>query len=405
MSWSFKLIIFGTAALALLVSGLATGQVFSNAQKTQALDQAWSFARDNFYDEQMHGVDWTAVHDEFATRLAGVRDSDGMRALMRDMLARLHNSHTGLITRDELARIRTVLPFAWEKTGDRVFVSYVFRLKNELNVPVQFGDEVLSVDGQPASQLWQVGVTHLDDIRTNPYTGMPGSVADVRLRRHGRTQEVHLARVHRSNDVQQWEHRALPGGGFYLRLLTLGKGTISDTELPHLLRRASASNYVVVDLRHCVGGDSFLPDRLAGFLLGPDIVLGRIAARGTSEEPTADRSVDVGLHYARGVAVLIDRNSESQPEAFAAALKEYGRARLFGGNTRGAWSGWSKSTGISGIGMIAVPYARSISPKGNDYEGVGVGPDLRVAFTGEDFARKRDPVIDAATESYRSQTR
>jgi C-terminal processing protease CtpA/Prc len=137
------------------------------------LNQAWSFARDNFYDARMHGVDWNAVHAEFAKRLAGVGDADGMRSLLRDMLARLHNSHTGVITRDELARIHTVLPFAWEGAGDRVFVSYVFRLRNGANAPIQFGDEILSIDGQPAARMRQVGVTHLDDIATNPYTGAP----------------------------------------------------------------------------------------------------------------------------------------------------------------------------------------------------------------------------------------
>lgn len=177
---------------------------------------------------------------------------------------------------------------------------------------------------------------------------------------------------------------------------------MTDSELSNLLRQASTSNYAVFDLRHCVGGDSYLDGRLSGFLLGPNVLLERVAARGAIHQ-TTQRSVDVGLRYRGNVALLVDRNSESEPEAFAAALKEYGRARLFGDNTRGAWSGWSKSTGLPGIGMIAVPYARSISPKGNEYERVGVSQDVRVAFTPKHFARKVDPVLEAAVNFEISQ--
>jgi len=75
--------------------------------------------------------------------------------------------------------------------------------------------------------------------------------------------------------------------------------------------------------------------------------------------------------------------SLSQAEIFAAICKEYRCARLFGERTAGAFNGGTMSVKLPGdFALFAVPFMRSVSPGGADYEGRGVIPDVPVEPTG-----------------------
>ena len=44
-------------------------------EKLEAFHQAWSYLRDQFFDEKMNGVDWNAVRAVYEPRVAGTRNS------------------------------------------------------------------------------------------------------------------------------------------------------------------------------------------------------------------------------------------------------------------------------------------------------------------------------------------
>jgi Tol biopolymer transport system component len=64
-------------------------------EKMEVFEQAWRLQRDNFYDEKFHGVNWQAVHDAYAPRIAGSRTTDEMRRLLNLMVGELNASHSG----------------------------------------------------------------------------------------------------------------------------------------------------------------------------------------------------------------------------------------------------------------------------------------------------------------------
>ncbi len=63
--------------------------------KMEIFEEAWRVQRDNFYDEKMHGVNWPAVHDTYAPRIAGARNADELRRLLNLMVGELNASHSG----------------------------------------------------------------------------------------------------------------------------------------------------------------------------------------------------------------------------------------------------------------------------------------------------------------------
>jgi hypothetical protein len=52
----------------------------------EAFHQAWSYLRDQFFEEKMNGVDWRAVRTIYQPRVAGARTPDEMRRIVSMML-------------------------------------------------------------------------------------------------------------------------------------------------------------------------------------------------------------------------------------------------------------------------------------------------------------------------------
>jgi carboxyl-terminal processing protease len=93
------------AAVAVCGSALAAaaaGQGASPAPERAALnlesfDFAWQKIADTFWEEEMGGVDWRAVGDELRPRARDAADARELRNVIQEMLARLGQSHFGVL--------------------------------------------------------------------------------------------------------------------------------------------------------------------------------------------------------------------------------------------------------------------------------------------------------------------
>src|SRR5439155_9660031 len=65
-------------------------------EMTAVFEQAWSILRDNFFDSRMNGVDWNAVRAQYEPLIAGARNADEARRIMRLMVGELNASHSGI---------------------------------------------------------------------------------------------------------------------------------------------------------------------------------------------------------------------------------------------------------------------------------------------------------------------
>ncbi|RXZ82022.1 hypothetical protein EBB07_11860 [Paenibacillaceae bacterium] len=101
--------------------------------------------------------------------------------------------------------------------------------------------------------------------------------------------------------------------------------------------------------------------------------------------------------YEGQIILLADRYTGSAAEDFMMAFKDNSRATIVGERTWG-------STGMPifrhfgddihiGIGSI-----RAYMPNGDAFEGVGIAPDVEVAYTRDDLYNKRDAVLESAIE-------
>jgi len=89
---------FRTLCLALVVSWALCAQPEA-ARRQLALDsfeKVWTTIRDTHWEKNPAGLDWQAIHDEFRPRVAKAANMEEARAAIREMLARLHQTHFAL---------------------------------------------------------------------------------------------------------------------------------------------------------------------------------------------------------------------------------------------------------------------------------------------------------------------
>lgn len=365
------------------------------AEQSRAIvEAAWQDIHDKFYDPKFRGVDWDAVHAQYVQRAAAVHDQEQADALVREMIGLLHNSHSGVMTHAELDWMKNVLPFFFERVNGRTFVSYVLETRGDgTGAGVQFGDEIVSVDGQPAALLKRIAVSWLTPVLSDPYYGAAGSTATLGLRRNGRALTVKVKRAPWESVEPLFAEQYGPVG--YLRLLTLTAATVPPEALRQAMDKVDGSKGIILDLRGCVGGDAPDADGLGGMLLGAGVKLvTRMTRTGTA---TVESTVDFGPVYKGRVVVLVDGMTASEPEMLTAALKEYGRVTVVGERTRGAFNGFTEGVPLPDhAGILVVPIDRGISPQGKEYEGIGVTPDVAVENSIRDYREGRDRAMETA---------
>ena len=95
--------------------------------------------------------------------------------------------------------------------------------------------------------------------------------------------------------------------------------------------------------------------------------------------------------------MLVDRDSASGAEIFAAALQEAEIATLVGSKTAGN-VGVATQITLPDDSVLQVTEQRFVSPSGAQLDGVGVTPEVQVDLTDEDLQNDRDPQLGKALE-------
>ena len=387
--------------LAGFIGSVLSAQVDDGALFGQIFEAVWSAVRDQFYDPNTRGLDWVEIKSKFAPRVSACTSRQQLLTLLRDMLGRLHNSHIFLYSREEWDSRENILPFNFDRVGDRVFIRELLQPKTtDHSTQFRFGDEILSVDKLPPESLQPHSLATLQEVKGNPNFGPAASIAEVSIRRSGKTFTFRTRRVTRKRDLQNAVIAEPLDGIKMLRMLTLDSALLPEQQLRELWSRVQPSRGIVIDLRNCVGGDPKVSNFIAGGLLGEHKRLFTEIPRPGAQQPETTGYSDSGVELYRGkVVILANTNTESQPEVLAAICKEYGCAQLIGERTAGAFNGWTIAIPLPDhFARFALPYTRGVSPKGISYEARGIAPDDVISGTVEDYASGRDRVLKRAIQ-------
>ena len=230
--------------------------------KPEAFNQAWTYLRDQFFDEKMNGVDWNAVRTVYEPRVAGTRTPDEMRRVISLMLGELNASHMGISappqgTQTTLGRLVVDFDRVEYEQNRRLRVSDVLPLGPAAVAGLKAGDHILQVEGKSTAP--PVNVDQLLDhtmgkrITLSVASSPGGPARDVVVKPVDQQTERGLR-------YRQWvelkrEYVAKASGGKlgYVHMFDMSAGSLSQLHLD-----LDADNHskqgVVVDVRNNNGG-------------------------------------------------------------------------------------------------------------------------------------------------------
>lgn len=385
-----------------------------------SFEYVWSTIRDKHWQVKPAGLDWQAVHDELRPAMEKAGSMQAARAVLNDMIGRLHETHFAIIPADLYSTLEGSHARGESTTGLDVRIVGSAALVTS----VEPGSSAAREGVKPGWQILQVGGADLDPvIRKLDETYARSSLRELVLR------EAVLSRLE-GNPAQPASVQFLDGGNQKVaKTLAHGKpkgeltqfgylypmhvwidsskiGNIGyvkfnifldPTRVMNLFGEAVQSSKqcdgFVIDLRGNPGGIGAMAMGMAGWFIDrPDQRLGTLFMRNT----TLKFVVNPRLRTFSGpLAILVDGASASTSEILAEGLKDLGRARIFGSHTAAAALPSVFEMLPNGDGF-QYAIANYISEGGKPLEGLGVTPDVETPLTRQALLDGRDPALDAA---------
>lgn len=428
------------AALFLAACATTPAPASSNAMPIDSalavatFDSAWSTINRTYYDSTFRGIDWPGVRSELRPRAAASRTVGELRATIRSMLARMGESHFGLIPA-EIAKA----------TGDTD--------EDESDADAVAGDvgiEVRIVEGAPV--VWRIdsgGPAYAAGVRTGWIIGavdgfsvapavtaamaLPDPrdrneafrLAGARLRQRldgdsgatvsaafidgvGRSIQLEITRRREPGEIARFGN--LPPLNVMLTRsrIPAASGCVGyinfniwltpiSAAFDSTMQELSDCRGIVLDLRGNPGGIAGLSMGIAGYFVDSIVPLGMLKTRRNELRlVTNPRRVSLSGRvvrvYDRPLAILVDRESVSTSEIFAAGMQYLGRARVFGDTTSGqALPALMKR--LPNDDVLMHVFSDYTLPDGTRLEVRGVIPDQLRPLTRADLLAGRDAVL------------
>lgn len=196
-----------------------------------------------------------------------------------------------------------------------------------------------------------------------------------------------------STQAEMFSSRKLNATTGYVQILALNGKTQQQTADALADFQKSGIRNLVLDLRHSAGGSLEVARDTAGLLLGDTrfaVVKERDANRKLVERPLAIKGATVRFKPA-ALHVLVDGGTAGASELLAAALRDQAGAKLIGSTTFGDGAEHELEILENGAGL-SLTRAHILTPKGVDFDGKGLKPDV---------TPQGDP-LDAATKALSS---
>ena len=390
----------------------------------------WKTVNDHHFDPTFGGLDWRAVRDELRPRVESAKDVPEARAVMRDMISRLHKSHFAIFPADVYKNINSP-----SKQGDlggsigieeriidgAAIVTAVAPGGPAERAGVRPGWEIRAIDGEEIPPLFPpIEREFKDSSRKEFYlvltarsrlSGAIGDTVNV-LFMDGLNRPVEKAMV-----LEEPKGKRIVFGNFPAMHLTFKSDTLPDgvgyftfssffdplTLMPAfdsaMLAFMEAPGFII-DVRGNPGGIGGIGMGMAGwFVEGKNIDMGTTRTRSNTLKLAINPRARV---YGGPVAILVDGMSGSSSEIFAGGLQGLPRIRIFGSRTMGATLPSLAQRLPNGDGF-QYAFASYVSRGGVELEGEGVKPDVEVRPIREALLEGRDAVLEAAVDWIRDQ--
>lgn len=393
------------SAKAVDLSGLKT-MLDPKAEWRQIFWESWRMERDFYYDENMRGLDWKALGDQYGGLIEGASCRQDLTFVVGELISELGTSHTyvyGGAGHREAERVSVGVlgaDFELDPSSNRYRIQKIYRVPEwtrgiepplaRAGVDVHEGDYLLAVNGVPVSGNHDVyaalqGLAGAQvELEVGPNASGTGSrvVRTEALRSDSRLR--YLDWVEHNRKVVD----RLSGG-------TVGYIHLPDTYLgsaevfPAQYYGQTQKKGLVIDGRFNGGG------------LDPYNLLERLARKPLSywTRRNSHDQVTPWMLTRAHMVMITDRHAGSGGDELPMEFRELGLGPIVGTRTWGGLVGVSMFIRMVDGGMLTCPDYRIYTPDGKwIVENEGVQPDVEVWLDPVRMAAGHDDQLEKAVE-------
>lgn len=348
----------------------------------QIFTDAWRMERDYFYDKNMHGVDWDAMHAKYLPLVDRVTTRNELSDLIGRFvgeLSALHTSVRGGDTRSDDKNIPVANLgglFTRDEAAGGYRIDYIYRVdpdypdeKSPLDDPyldVKEGDIITSINGRSALSSNDIGELIRNQVGKQVRVALKRgtSVRDIIVTPIGNTLNLRYRDWEYGNRkyVDQQSNNTIG----YLHLRAMGSNDINQfyREFYPVFNRQG----LIIDVRYNWGGniDSFILEKL--------LRKAWMYWKGRSGEPYWNMPYSFRGH----MAILVNENTYSDGEAFADGFKKLDMGTAIGMRTWGGEIWLNSANRLSDGGLARAPMFGVYANGEWLIEGRGFEPDIVV---------------------------
>lgn len=372
--------------------------------RKKTFEKAWKMVNKNFYDKNFNGVDWKAVKKQYAPLIEAAASDAEFYDLMKRMMRELKVSHMDLITPPDTARLRerpAVTGIALRRLDGKLVFTRIVKNSPADVAGLKPGYALSKIDGEAVASIADA------QKRLN---GPAGSTLKISYLDAGdQLRDIELTRRAITDDNRSRLGSLVLYGVFESKRLPENIGYIYFSNfLPFMADRFKAAvesmmatDGMIIDLRGNSGGDDLVGVKIAGLFFEKSTQLMFSRTRhGQDQFEYFARAVK--NPYQGKLVILVDDQSRSASEQFAAGMQESGRAVVVGLPTPGEdLDGDLEALPDGSLLLYAVGEPRT--PKGRVIEGNGVIPNIDVRLTRGDLLAGLDTQLEAARAYIRSK--
>ncbi len=306
----------------------------------------------------------------------GMDATDLQDGLYKGLMEGTGDPYTTYYTKDEYEKISDSSSGEFSGIGIAVsqdsstgypIVSYVYPGSPAEDAGMKSGDLITKVD--------DMKVTSSMDLQTvtSHLRGEAGTDVNVTVYRGDQFVDMTITRA--KIEIPSVVGQMVSGDVGYIRLVEFS-GTTADQFMDEYQKLSEEGmQKMIIDLRDNGGGSVQGCADLLDDILPAGTTLTMDSYDGTTTTYTSDDENQIDMP----IVVLVNENSASASEIFAAAIKDFGYGTLVGTKTYGKGV-YQQVIPLTDGSAVKITVGKFYSPNGDNYNGVGIEPDVELQY-------------------------